>query len=426
MIRSLAFLLLLAACRPPQPTPALPVEEEAFPDLGPMQVPAEFLVEVPFKRQRGLVVVEAQVEGIDRPLRLAIDSGAPTVLRQRVADEMRVAQGSEVSADDAEGRGVAARPLQIPKLRIGELEVGRVAGVSIALPILDRFCPPLDGVLGVGLDIGSGFLDKVVTEIDPEKETVRFADSGEKLRPGGFVAPLRRRRMGADGEETLVTQFATRIYVGDQELWVTLDTGNNADIDVPRKVFEKLGYRVDGDDVVARHGALSFSAGGISESESWVARLRTVRIGDHTFSSLPVNVTGGDEGSTYDILLGQSLFRKYVLVMDYPRKQVRYIATAEAPSGDPQPEVGFGWEEVEGKVRVLSLLEGSPAQQAGVALGDEVIRVAGVDVSVENPQSLCDARTAELDAEGPVGFTLRRPDGNVELTLERKPPLPPL
>ncbi|MEM6995135.1 MAG: aspartyl protease family protein [Myxococcota bacterium] len=424
-MRSLALRLSPAlfsvglACRPPTPT-AQPVEPDQF---GPMGAPEAFLTEVPFERDLGLVIVEVQLAGLDRPSRLIIDSGAPTVLRSEVAVELGLAQMEPVTGTDPAGRAVVASPILIPSLTIGELEVTDVAAVALELPLLDGFCEPVDGLLGVGLDLGSGFLDRVAVEIDPTAKMVRLADRGKKLAAGGHRLPLRREWIEDDGEERTVTAMHVQIRVGDQPLWIKLDTGNNASTDVPHGVFRALGYTLTADNSVERFGSASASAAGRSEERTWVSRLRDVGLGDYTMATMPVSVTSNESDRSEDVLLGQDVLRHFTVVIDHPARQLRLIPAATPPAIDPEPELGFGWSVVGEQVAVISLLDKGGAARAGIQLGDEVLVAGGIDLSEHGQATVCEARAAQRDIEGPVPFRLRRDGREFEVAVQRRSPL---
>ena len=125
-------------------------------------------------------------------------------------------------------------------------------------------------------------------------------------------------------------------------------------------------------------------------------------------------------GEPVEGLLGYSFLRRFRIACDYPHR----VLWLDPVVGfkDPHPyehsHVGLQLERDRGAVRVVSVIEGSPAAQAGIAAGDVVTAVNG--------KSLHDASWDEIGTmmEGPPGssidLTIRRGSSEATHHLRRR------
>ena len=90
---------------------------------------------------------------------------------------------------------------------------------------------------------------------------------------------------------------------------------------------------------------------------------------------------------------------------------------ASAPSFDPsQPVVGFGFQIVDGDVRIARVMEGSAAEAAGLRVGMAIDRINGARLSTFSLEEIAKLIAA---IDGELTFTIRD-TGDVKL---RKAPI---
>lgn len=414
VVRSGSAALLLSACATAIPVTA-PVGGGGA-HAGP--------VEVALSIRNDLLLVPARIPGIDRELTMLVDTGAPMVLDRAIAEQLGFHRRASNELGDSTGHRVAAAPIEIPELHVGDLVLQRLGGFAIDLD-LDP-CLRIDGVLGIGWPTHSGFFDRTAVEIDYAGSRLRMAPSGDQLRPGGAAVRVRRN----DGVvET--AQIVAEVGIEDQTVWALLDTGNAGPLYLAPRFFVELGHSFADADVIERKGKLSQGASGsIVVGTSYETRLRSLRLGDAEFRGVPIAVETSDEGTTTPAIehpmLGNELMRNFTVVLDLPAGVARFIP---APGRDPSDaRVGFGMalRAADGGARVVTLLEGGPASRAGIELGDEIVAVDGQPVHADDRDSVCAARSR---LENPTGAALRiraRRDGvETELELVPAPSLAP-
>lgn len=382
--------------------------------------------------RRGLVLVPVRVDGIARELTMILDTGAPTVLRTSVAEELGLVRPTNAALVDASGNEIAAASITLPGVRVGALQLMRVAAFATDLPAFDELCVPIDGVLGVGREPGTGFLDRTAVEIDYAGERVVFASSGDALTPGGARVRVRHRDVAPDGTSTGATATRAEVELDGRRLWVTLDTGNSGPIDVSPSLFVALGRSFSEPGLVTRHGALSQSAGGVQMGVSYETRMRSLKLGEVELRSVPMTVERADgeivgAEPDYEVLLGAQLLRNFRLVLDLRAGFARFVPVPGADPSASAAGLGFAWREVDGALRVITMVTGGPAERAGVALLDEVVAIGGTPLRPGDSAGQCAAR-AIMDTLGDAELAIRvRRDGvEREVLLRAERVLPPV
>lgn len=114
--------------------------------------------------------------------------------------------------------------------------------------------------------------------------------------------------------------------------------------------------------------------------------VKELRIGPYRFRKVPsflyddVNqilsypVTGG--------VVGNDLLRRFNVTYNYPKREVYLRPNSHFNESFDYVYTGLGIYWVDGKVMVLDVIEGSPAEKAGIKPGDEII---GIDNLINQP-----------------------------------------
>lgn len=385
--------------------------------------------EVPIQFYQGLAIIEGRIEGLDRPARFVIDSGAVTMIRRDLASQLAFDADpsvTELVLEDAMGSAVDAKPVLLRRLSVGRHTFRDLPAALVASDVFDRFCPPIDGVLGTG---GSGrapgFLDRVAVEIDRDAGRVRFASDGSLFGQRGITLPIRRYAIDGNGEKRADTRTRVTVVLEGQLLWAELDTGRSGLSSMTSDVFLRdFGRTMGGPGVREYIGDYGASAGRSSGTkQSWVASIRDVRLGRFRFESLPFRIVPPREDGLSLIVLGQNLLQQFNIVLDYPRGEMRVAPADSRPAPDVVPLELF-WRVLNGKVVIAGLLADGVAKQRDVMLGDEIVKINDLAVKSEDPQSLCRETMRWLTAEEDLHLRLRRNSREYRVDLPRWEPWP--
>jgi len=108
------------------------------------------------------------------------------------------------------------------------------------------------------------------------------------------------------------------------------------------------------------------------------------------------------------------------MTLDYRRDELRVDLRESAPKFVDLPtQIDFGPRD--GQVVVIGMLEGGVAQEAGVELGDELVRAGEVTIDVSDPRSSCASRAALRPGEE-LRLRLRRDGREFDVTLPGEEP----
>ncbi len=352
------------------------------------------------------------MDGVDRPIRLVVDTGAPTVLRAAVA--ARVSKRPDPSANrgdpkDAYGRPIAVNPILIDRLSIGTSEFESVPASVIQTAVFDLLCPPVDGLLGTrGLSASSGIFERAAVEIDRDRGRLRILGGSVPRGDREAVLPLRAYWVTRDGEKIDDTTFWIPMSLQGSFVWAVLDTGGGGISKMTVDVFRALGHSTNDDDVFRYVGSYGSSVGGSSPSrDSWITLIRDVRLGKLQLPVVPFRIVEAEKGEVHTVALAENLLRAFNMVFDHPRDEV-HLRPHGAALGEAMLPTQLGWDVRDGEVVVVGMLEDGAARKAGIALGDELVRMGDADVDVADPRSVCAARHWRSTPGDPVPMRLRR------------------
>jgi hypothetical protein len=284
--------------------PAFTRPADSKPDMkGTASVPFELLY-------GGLVYLQVTVNGT--PMSFILDSGAEST----VLNASRLAGlGLKSTGTFAAGAGG------------GDVTVGYVPHVTYAVggaTLKDQIVSaiPLDsleGPLGKKLDgiLGYDFLSRFVVELDYKQKQLRLRERDGYHHAPGVPVPITL-------EDSTPMVDATVELPGIQPLpgHFTLDTGCLCQVSLFGPFIDQHALLAAVPD--ARNAGFSAGAGG--ETHQLSAPITALRIGDRTIDK-PIADFGRDTtGATADPesagLIGAIVWREFVLVLDYKRKQV--------------------------------------------------------------------------------------------------------
>lgn len=207
--------------------------------------------ELPVQFSQGLAIIEVEIEGLERPARLVIDSGAITVIDSSLAPQLAYSVDHSVASPlvkDASERRVDASLVLLRRLRVGRQTLRDVPAALVASDAFALICPPIDGVLGTGgISRVPGFLDRVAVEIDRDSQRVRISEDGASLGTNADIRlPLRRYLVSTNGEKVDDGKTWIPVVIKGELRWAALDTGLSGLSTMTSDMFQELfGRSVD-------------------------------------------------------------------------------------------------------------------------------------------------------------------------------------
>ncbi|HLZ65448.1 MAG TPA: aspartyl protease family protein [Aliidongia sp.] len=304
------------------------------------------------------VLVDVVIDG-HGPYRFALDSGSSDVIDSGLAREL----GLPV-AGAFHGRGAGEQPVDVGLTRVAALGVGDLTLRDQLLRVV-----PLDFDLNGeklayrGL-IGFELFDRLIVRLDHELKQLTLSEpAGWSYRGDGKMVPFR---------------FHGRVPVTDGVIDMvpgrfTLDTGQGNSLTLYRPFLEAVGivnkYPPKFTTIVAAGVGGTVTAG--------VARAHLLKLGSVDVSAPVVYLSHQRAGAFADPAVagnvGEGVFERFNVTFDYHRKQAYFERTPHYDDGDSIRLMAVKAEAF--GLRVLSVLPGGSAADAGIRTGDLIERI---------------------------------------------------
>jgi hypothetical protein len=331
---------------------------------------------IPFEYSTRLLWVRASVNG-GPPAAFILDSGASiTVVDRGHAASVGVETLGEAEALGAGAAGQASFA-RLASLRIG---AGDAGGVELAdravgvLPISASIAPvawrDVGGLLGA--DIMSDF----VVDIDYDHRVLTLSDSASyRYQGSGSALPLT-----FTGGIPVVS-----LMIDGRQGNFRVDLGASAGAVLHPAFVEREGIRVA--------GAIGSSGGGFGgRYAKQLFRMESMRLGPLEWQAPLVGLTRPRTGvlasADYDGVIGNLVLQRFRCTFDYERRLLYLEPGALARSTDPFTRVGVTFARSGDDVSVLSVMDRSPAEEAGVRPGDVVRTIDHRPASAWDPDQL--------------------------------------
>jgi predicted aspartyl protease len=326
---------------------------------------------VPFDLFGNNILVRIRING-SRYVWFVFDSGASVnVINERAAKSLGLTT-TGTSTLDALGGTARGSFVEGVTISISGVEVSNQRVVSVPLDALSEY----SGRDVQGL-IGNNFIQNFVVEIDYHNRTLTFHDPKTyNLSGAGDALELENR----GGNPFVKAELSPdgRAKITD---WFEIDTGSSGTFSVNRPFAEKQRLLELIPKTKMAEGAGGAGVGG--ETKSIETRVASVTLGRYKLDKPVISISQDAEGygeSADAGFIGTDLLRRFTVTLDYRAR--RMLLRPNADFGEPF-EVNMSGLELVTKaddfkvVKIKHVRAGSPAAQAGLREGDEVVAVDG-------------------------------------------------
>ena len=325
---------------------------------------------IPFEIINNLIIVKVQVNN-SKPLSFILDTGASSsVINESRAKELglKLEGGAEATTG---GGSIEASFAKGVSLRLSGVELSGVTLAAIRLSGLEAgFGQNVDGILGYEI------FNRYVVEIDYISHTVVFHEPKTYLYTGkGSVIPITLIE-ATPFIRTKVMQRSTKAVEGN----FLFNTGGvgpllfSASFATKNKILEHSTK------------ALKITTGAIlaNQTTARVARIKQLQLGrfiiNNPFVNFSQNTQGTETGTDDNGFIGAEILRRFKIIVDYSRKQVILERNKNfyEPFEFDMSGMSLAAQGSDYKVfRVRTLIENSPAAEAGLRVGDIIVAING-------------------------------------------------
>lgn len=368
---------------------------------------------IPFDYINDFIVVNITIKGF--PLKFILDTGAENtiILKKEIADLFGIEYTRRIQIMGAD----LSQELYAQSLINVPIKFDEEYRLRTNLIVLEEDFLEIDGIVGTQIHgiLGSNILKNFTLEIDYRSQYLTL------ISPGDFTPPTKGYSSLPMGLQKNKPYLITPIVLDNKdtiEATLLLDTGaslgtllyitDNNQIDIPENFVS---------------GTLGMGLGG--SLMGYLGRLNHLTIGDYEFNQLISNFQKIDHADSIlfdhekDGLIGNIILKRFDLIFDYSentlylkpnrnfKKKIRYDKSGLILIKDgPYLE----------NIRVLNVISGSPADNAGIQPGDEVSKYGIWPVSWVSYQLLLRRLSGKVGKK--INLTILRDDEKKRVTFK--------
>jgi predicted aspartyl protease len=345
----------------------------------------------------------------DRPLSFVLDTGAPfSIIDMSLARELGIETRQTSSARGAGSGTIAAASIR--------RDSARIAGTDIVVPFsqaMDFRALNAAGRMKLEGILGADFIDRFVLGLDYRDSVISVFDrAGFAYRGSGTVVPFTMSRgfIFVNGDLELLdgARIPGRFVV---------DVGASGALALAKPFVDENRLRERAGRTIRRETGRG--VGGVVIAD--VGRARSFSIGGTTIEH-PIITLNGDSAGVFsnsslgDGNIGGDILRRFTVLLDYARKHL--IFERHAGSEEPFEVDMTGLSFVPARngegLTASFVVSGSPAAEAGVAVGDTIVAIGDRPATLEQ----LDAVRPRMLREGQrLQFTVRRNGKDVRMTI---------
>lgn len=325
---------------------------------------SKLITKIPFfQLSGGIIILKAQLDGYADSLNFVLDTGSGGIsLDSSTVEKLKL----PIALSDKTIRGIAGvkrvsfaynHTLQMPGIMVKNLDF-HINNYEL-----------LTSVYGVRIDgiIGYSFLRRYIVHLDFDKRIM------EVHTPGRFKYPK--------GGQLLKPNFSTlpllQAYVEDSRSFLNrfiFDTGAGLCFLLSRD------YVDDSAVFKSKRKFYPTQAEGLGGKKKMeIAVMKSVKIGNYKFKKVPVHIFEDDFNvtnyPTLGGLMGNDLLRRFNITLNYPEQSIHIKPNEHFTDSFDYSYTGLGIYLVDGQIKVIDIIEGSPGDKAGFKTEDIIFSI---------------------------------------------------
>ena len=297
--------------------------------------------------------------------RFILDTGAMTMIDERIAKKVQLEKENPMPTMDPS--------VKIYLTTLKELRVGGMKVENMSIPVTN-----IQALFGESFEmdgfIGSDFLKHFRLTIDYKEKAVITYDTIHDSLYKGYRIPFNRHFMnGAPLIECRIN--------GEIEIKGMIDTGSPFGLVFPLSLVEQI----DGQTKIRSKGVIAkwpFT----SSDYNCLSRIERLTLGSLVLQNVIALCAELPANMSYP-LIGKEFLSQFLVTLDYPDNEIILSPCDDVALQDNLFSTGLSLKK-DGRERtvVQGFWEGSPADKAGIGLGDEILKINSKqtkDLSIE-------------------------------------------
>ena len=325
---------------------------------------ARFISKVPFfQLSGGIIILKAQLDQFSDSLNFVLDTGSGGIsLDSTTAEKLSIpTQQTEKSI-----RGIAG----IKKVAFAYDHSLSMPGIQVKhLDFHINNYDLLTSVYGIRIDgiIGYSFLRRYIVHLDFDKRVMeiytpgrfKYPKGGQLIRPNFSTLPLMQSTL--QDSKTLLSRFI-------------FDTGAGLCFLLSRDfVDDSMVFKSK------RKFFLTQAEGLGGKKQMEIAVMKSIKIGNYKFKKVPVHIFEDDYNvtnyPTLGGLIGNDLLRRFNITLNYPDQSIHLKPNNHFNDPFDYSYTGLGIYLIDGQIKVVDIIEGSPGDKAGFKTDDIIFSI---------------------------------------------------
>jgi hypothetical protein len=311
----------------------------------------------------GVVIIQAQLAPFSDTLQFIFDTGSSGIsLDSATAHYL----GLRPTFDGLLIRGIAGIR-EVPQLRNQSLTIGSLRTDSLNFYINDYSV--LTSIYGVRIDgvIGYALLSRYIVSIDYEKQYIEWFAPGlyPYPRKGTLLRPSINK---LPAHPFLIQELQAKSYP------LLIDIGAGLNILFSERFAKEAGVLDP-----TRKSWVTSGEGIGGQIELRLTLLKSLRIGPYRFKKIPITIFDDSYNVTnyphWAGLIGNDLLRRFNTVLNYPAAEIHLKPNRFFYDEFDYAYIGMELYLIDGLIKVGFVASNSPAQDAGLEVGDEIVAV---------------------------------------------------
>ena len=361
-----------------------------------------FKTEVAFEMRFGLIILKVMIHG--KEYSFILDTGAPTVISNELAQELGIKPAGKGKARDSQGASSSLGFAAIDSIGIGDLQfLNTGAAIADLHQSSEIACFHVDGLIGANL------MRKAVWQFDYERHIITITSSRDSLTiPSN--AQIIKFRQARTGTPLMDVQLN-----GQTDHNVTIDLGSTGDFVSSVATLELLKKDGLSTNTYSYGAGTSGLYGHGKDDTTWYAVIHSIGIDSLKLTNQVVSFTTKAVKT-----IGTNFFKNYRLIFDWSANELTMIPV-HAYDNTLHKSYRFTPILKDHKVFVGSVYHTGNGDATGPQLGDQVLEIDGKDYRTCSGDNWCALLSERLDTSiSTTSLLIRSGEKELKFTVSKE------